>query len=104
LKRRIIRHDQAVQDIIAAALHIAEDNVDAAERLMDATEMAIHRLSDMPGVGVAREIGSSRRSDLHSWPVPGFPNYLIFYRFSEDEVEIVRVLHGARDIDSIFDD
>jgi toxin ParE1/3/4 len=29
-------------------------------------------------------------------------NYLIFYRPLADGIEIVRVLHGARDIDSLF--
>jgi len=35
---------------------------------------------------------------LRRWPVPGFRNYLIFYRPTETGVNIVRVLHGSRDI------
>jgi toxin ParE1/3/4 len=31
-----------------------------------------------------------------------FRNYLIFYRRTNDEVEVLRVLHGARDIRSIL--
>ncbi|MGH9942446.1 MAG: type II toxin-antitoxin system RelE/ParE family toxin [Pyrinomonadaceae bacterium] len=30
-------------------------------------------------------------------------NYLIFYQPFEDRIDILRVLHGARDIESIFD-
>ena len=37
------------------------------------------------------------------WPIPKFANYLIFYRLTSEKVEIVvRVLHGARDIPSLF--
>lgn len=36
---------------------------------------------------------------LRSFPVG---RYVIFYRIVQDGVEIVRVLHGARDLDSIF--
>ena len=38
-------------------------------------------------------------SDLRSFLVG---RYILFYRPIDDGVEIVRVLHGARDIDSIF--
>jgi len=31
----------------------------------------------------------------------GFPNHLVFYRVFDAEVEIVRVLHSARDMDTI---
>jgi toxin ParE1/3/4 len=33
------------------------------------------------------------------WPIKGFANYLIFYRMRSNSIEIVRVLHGARDIE-----
>jgi plasmid stabilization system protein ParE len=31
-----------------------------------------------------------------------FRDYLIFYRVTEESVEILRVLHGARDIDTLL--
>jgi len=31
-----------------------------------------------------------------------FENYLIFYRVTDEAVEIIRVLHGAMDFESIF--
>jgi toxin ParE1/3/4 len=36
------------------------------------------------------------------WHVRGFRNYLIFYRPIDNGVEVVRVLHGARDIEKEF--
>jgi toxin ParE1/3/4 len=35
-------------------------------------------------------------------PVKGFPNYLVFYRPILRGIEVVRVLHGARDIAAQF--
>jgi len=38
------------------------------------------------------------------WLSPAFRDYLIFYRDLSDGVEIVRMLHGARDIQRILED
>lgn len=37
------------------------------------------------------------------FPVKKFENYLIFYQSMEEELLIVRVLHGARDIAALFE-
>jgi plasmid stabilization system protein ParE len=34
---------------------------------------------------------------IRSWRVDGFENYLIFYRFAEMRLEILRIKHGAMD-------
>ncbi|MBW4663391.1 MAG: type II toxin-antitoxin system RelE/ParE family toxin [Chroococcus sp. CMT-3BRIN-NPC107] len=34
----------------------------------------------------------------------GFKNYLVFYRLKDSKVEIIRVIHGARDIAAILDE
>lgn len=44
---------------------------------------------------------SNLAANLRSFPVKSF---VIFYRPANDTVEIVRVLYGARDIESIFRD
>jgi len=41
----------------------------------------------------------SRRTDLRSSP---FGRYVIFYTPVHDGIDVVRVLHGARDIDAAF--
>lgn len=42
---------------------------------------------------------SELRPGVHSIPVG---NYLIFYRFDETRVSVVRVLHGARNLRAVF--
>jgi toxin ParE1/3/4 len=55
-------------------------------------------------MGRQRETTNPNLADLRQWPVPGFEKYLIFYRPAEDGIDVVRVLHGARDLDAILDE
>lgn len=48
------------------------------------------------------EFASSHLQGIRRWKVKGFPNFLIFYRSTDEGVEIIRILHGARDLDAIF--
>jgi plasmid stabilization system protein ParE len=41
---------------------------------------------------------------VRMWRISGFPNHLIFYRPHQDRIEVVRVLHTKRDIESLFTD
>ncbi|WP_309745488.1 MULTISPECIES: type II toxin-antitoxin system RelE/ParE family toxin [unclassified Chamaesiphon] len=35
-------------------------------------------------------------------PIKGFKKYLIFYRLQVDEIDVMRVLHGAQELESIL--
>jgi plasmid stabilization system protein ParE len=35
-------------------------------------------------------------------PIVRFPKHLIFYRIEHDQVLILRVIHGVRDLESLF--
>ena len=56
----------------------------------------------MPRLGVLRDYGNPDFAGMRMWPVPRFSKYLIFYMAHEEELEIVRVLHGAQNIQEIF--
>lgn len=47
---------------------------------------------------------SSKLANIRQQPIKGFKNYLVFYRSTDSAVEILRVIHGARDIPAILDD
>ena len=74
-----------------------------ARRFLDATESAIAILDGMPGMGAPRTFENPKLRGLRSWPVPGFPAMRIYYLHSEDELCIVRVLHGKRDLGSLLE-
>jgi toxin ParE1/3/4 len=72
--------------------------LDAARRYQKAWQSAFDTLAEMPGLGAPRDYGNPKFTGVRVWPVPGFKNYLIFYQFTEVELNVLRVLHGARDI------
>jgi len=77
--------------------YIAEDNFEAADRLLVAIVSRFPKLASMPEPGPRRDELSS---GLRSFAVG---NYVIFYRRFENGIEIARVLHGARDFPPLFE-
>jgi len=77
---------------------VAQDNLGAADRLLDRIDHICGLLADNPQLGAARpDLAPALR-----YFVVG--NYLIMYREAPHGVEIVRVVHGARDLPSLFQD
>lgn len=56
-------------------------------------------LLDNPRAGSPGRFGSSRARGIRFWPLRGFESYLVFYRVDEDDIDVVRILHGARDVE-----
>jgi len=78
--------------------YIAEQDLDAALDAVTRLELACEKLAKMPEMGrKRRELGSTLRS-------LAVGHYVIFYRIIKGGVEIIRVLHGARDIRTILAD
>ena len=65
-------------------------------------EQSIQFLAASPEAGVVCGFTGEPR-DVRKWPVPGFPNILILYRIDGEYLDVVRVLHGLRDVGAIFD-
>lgn len=89
------RRPLAALDILDIWDHIADDNMAAADRWVDALDAVFSRLATQPMMGRARpEIAR----DLRSFP---FRRYVIYYVPLSDGIDVVRVLHSARDIDGL---
>lgn len=88
----LTRRPQAETDLEEIWLFIASDNITAADRLLDRIGNAFQMLAENPQAGRQRpELGMS----IRSFPVG---TYVLFYEAFPNGVELVRVLHGARDI------
>jgi plasmid stabilization system protein ParE len=83
----------AEQDLDDLWEYIAQDSVEAADRLIAEIFEAFQLLSRNPGIG-------HRRKNLTKFPVRFWPvgNYLVIYRAAGSLVEIVAIVHGKRDI------
>ena len=53
-------------------------------------------------MGVSYDTRDPRLAGLRRFPVSGFGNYLIFYRQIDGGIEVLAVVHGARDIPSLL--
>jgi toxin ParE1/3/4 len=81
---------------------IAQDNPDAATRVIDAAYETFKTLAGNPGLGKRRRLRSPRLRDIRSWHISGFENYRIFYREVPDGIQVIHIYHGARDIEALF--
>ena len=97
---RILRRLKAVQDAEMIADYIAQDSLDAAIRFLENTETTLSFLADSPGIGSRFPTDSPPLIDLRMHRVKGFPNHVIFYIEHTSAIEVVRILHGARDIEA----
>ena len=64
----------------------------AADQLVERLDEAIAKLADYPALGPERP---SLGPDIRILPVD---NLTIYYRIASGQVEIVRILHAARDV------
>lgn len=94
---RVTRRPLAALDILDVWDHIAEDNVTAADQWVDKLDEKFNLIATQPLMGRARE---ELAASLRSFP---FGRYVTFYVPFDDGIDVVRVLHSARDIDAVFD-
>lgn len=93
---RIRRTHQARSDLTSIALYIGKDNVAAATRFLESIDAKLNLLCQHPELGEARpELATSLRSFV-------VRNYVLFYRTAHDGIELIRVLHAAQEVDTIF--
>ncbi len=89
---------QARADLDAIYDYVAGDSAAAAERLLDMLEQKFRLLGNRPLLGQLRpEVAEGLRCFAAG-------NYVVCYRVQPPGVEIVRVIHGARDVEAQFED
>ena len=93
---RLVILPAARMDLIEIGDFIALDNPERAASFVAEIESRMIEVAERPGSFPARdELHKGLRSARHG-------RYLIFFVKAGDEVRIVRVLHGARDLPGIF--
>ncbi len=88
----------ARRDLVELQIYLMGESVDAAERVMDRFRQAFDDLAANPGIGHRRD--DLTRRDVRFLAVG---SYLIIYRHDTQPVEVLRVVHGARDVRSALD-
>jgi toxin ParE1/3/4 len=87
---------RAEADIAEIRQYIAQDNATAADKLVGEFFDLFHSLARAPDIGEQRpDLRPNLRAISHG-------TYVVFYYPAENGPEIVGVIHGARDIDTMF--
>jgi toxin ParE1/3/4 len=95
--------EEAASDILDQfSWYEAKSGSDLAGRWEKAVSSTFLRIVRHPHSGApcnfkSRELWGTRRITIAK-----FPKHLIFYQIKENEVVILRVLHGARDLEALF--
>jgi toxin ParE1/3/4 len=95
---RIQQTAHAQEDIEQISLWIArQGSVQAALNWYQAINQEFLKLAETPGTGTDQ---GDLRPGLRSSP---FKNYLIFFNPTRTGIQIIRVIHGARDYKRFFE-
>jgi len=91
---------QAVDDLFEIWTYIARGSARAANRVEAEVHNACAFLAEGPLRGRTRE--EITQLPLRFWTVQAFPNYIIVYDPQSDPLQIIRILHGSRDVLAIL--
>ena len=94
----VVIRPKALEDLAEIWAYISEDSPRQADAFAAAIDREIRDLARRPLIGRARP---ELLTDLRSLP---FGRYVIFYLPRKRGIEVVRVLHGARDLKPLFDE
>jgi toxin ParE1/3/4 len=104
MDRAVTKSPQAYRDLVDIASYIAQDSLEASERFLRAAEKTFYRLAESPEIGGLCPFKSSLAAGIRVWPVRRFKSYLVFYRPESSGIYVARVMHGARDWQSLFEE
>lgn len=92
----LIISPEAEQDLVDIWLYIAEDQPVNADRFLERLQEKAQKLTEFKDLGIDRlELSPG----IKSFP---FERYVLYYRRNDHGIELVRVLHGSRDISLLF--
>jgi toxin ParE1/3/4 len=100
----VTQRPRARLDLLEQFVYFGEqDSVELGDRYLTAINATCLRLVEHPHSGVVYDSGIARLQGLRRVPVKGFEHYLVFYLPQQQAgIDVIRVLHGARDIDNVF--
>jgi toxin ParE1/3/4 len=103
MSRKLIIRNRATQDLRQQANYIlGNGSVSAAEQFLELAEATFAQILTVPRIGKSVDFVLEQMGEIRQWRIKNFQDYLVFYRVQDDQIEILRVLHGARDLEGIL--
>jgi toxin ParE1/3/4 len=93
----------AIGDLEAIADYLNQRDPVAAVRFVEAAQATFEQLGFAPLAFPRLRTSNPRLAGLRWRPLTGaFRRYLVFYAESDEHVDIIRVLHSAREIERVL--
>lgn len=101
---RVLKREAAKRDLIAQWVWYAEDaGIQTADRFLQAVEQTLGVLATQPEIGSPVFTRKAEVQGMRRFPVSGgFEKILLFYFPLSDGIDLVRVVHGHRDLERLF--
>ena len=100
---RIVFSDAAVADILEQFDWYAERvGRNLAKRWEASVTTTLLKIAGRPATGSLCQFSPQELRETRRMCVARFPKHLIFYEVREREILVLRVVHGARDLESLF--
>jgi toxin ParE1/3/4 len=101
----VFRREAARRDLVDQFVWYAENaSIEVADRFLAHVESTLERLATAPESGAHVAVTRRDLSGLRRWPVKGFESILLFYFPMPDGIDLVRVLHGSRNLLQLFEE
>ena len=95
--------EAAASDILEQAdWYEEQSDRNLSRRWQTAVTRTISLLMRSPLLGQLCHFGDRDLAELRRIPIAGFPKHLLFYKFANEELLIVRIIHGARDLNDLL--
>lgn len=104
MKRRLRRTKQVREDLIEIYGFLHRRSPRAAEQVFDAIEASIRALQERPSIGRQWDSRDPRLAGMRVLVVARYPSYLVFFRPAGRDIEVFRILHGARELQRLIDE
>jgi len=100
---RYVVRPKADEDLDNQALYLAEQaSADVGHRFLIAAHETFSLLATQPDMGWHPRLEHPTLTSLRVFRISGFDRMLVLYRPMTDGVEIIRVMHGSRDIERLL--
>ncbi|HMO24793.1 MAG TPA: type II toxin-antitoxin system RelE/ParE family toxin [Tepidisphaeraceae bacterium] len=95
--RQFLLTRQAERDLVEIIEYLTAESIDAAIRVRDAFDATFSKLAQSPGIGHYREELLDQRHRFFA-----VYSYLVVYRWQPRPIQVIAIIHGARDLPVVF--
>ncbi len=100
----IFRRPQAERDFEDAFVFIAEKSEDTGLDFLFAVQETLEMIGANPYIGSERTFEAPELKGIRLWRIKSHEKYLVFYFVRDDSIEVVRMIHSARDYNRVFEE